>query len=76
MNIVSTALAFCMALLSGDASTAGMLDTLIGMVPKAFNLVGSIMSAIVGIDLFALLLAFSLIGVGISIFGKMRNSVT
>lgn len=74
MNMVITALASSLALVSGDAGAAGMLDSLIGMVPKAFNLVGTVMTSIVGIDLFAFLLAISLIGVGINIFARMRRS--
>ncbi len=65
-----------LALLSGDTGTAGALDTIMGLVPKAFNFVGTIITSVVSIDLFGMLLALSLVGVGLGLFARMRNSVT
>ena len=57
-------------------ASGGMLDTIVGMVPKAFDLVGVIMNSIVKVDLFAFLIAVSLLSVGIGIFSRIRHSVT
>ena len=64
------------AVSSGDTGSTGGLDKLIGMVPKAFSLVGTVMNAILEIDLFALLLTVSIIGTVIGLFVRMRHSVS
>lgn len=75
MNMLLMALQ--LVLLTGEgAADTGMLDKLIGMVPKAFNLVGTIMSSIVSVDLFAFLIAISLLGAGIGIFVKIKHAAS
>lgn len=64
------------AMLSGDAGVVSGLDKLIGMVPKAFSLVGAVMNGVLDIDLFALLLTVTLIGAIIGLFARMRHSVS
>lgn len=76
MHGLAVAINYILAVASGETGSSGVLDSIISVIPKAFSVVGSILTSMVGIDLFAFLLAISLVGVGISLIGRMRRSTS
>lgn len=59
------------AFFTGDASS---LDTLIAQVPKIFELAGNCMDEILGNPIFTFFFAIGLVGVGISVFKRLKKA--
>lgn len=54
----------------------GVLDKVLSTIPEVFDLAGQCFSAVTENDILVLFFSVSLIGVGLSVFRKLRRTAT